>query len=212
MCSAPVSTWKYSAACFLSFSTRLHEIFCCEDVNTSAHKFEFDLTNMFTPTIPDKSGPQHDTGSFGTNATGTTDATKAALAAEKAMEDLQDSQDNQRSLPLQAAEIASEASRSVTQRTSDKNSITHSIQISTTTASIESEKSIIDLINVAADNHSDVHSLNTIDSTTTSLTEDPNNNQTSPQEGIPSRPGENTTTNHQDLSAAQRPVEEEHNE
>ena len=99
----------------------------------------------------------------------------------------------------------------MTKRTSDENSITHSIQISTTTASVESEKSIIDLINVAADIHSDVHSINTIDSTATSLTEDPNNNQTSPQEGIP-LPGENTTTNHQDLSAAQRPVEEEHNE
>ena len=182
-----------------------------EDANTSAHKFEFDLTNMFTPTIPDKSGPQHDTGSFGTNATGTTDATKAALAAEKAMEDLQDSQDNQRSLPIQAAEIASAASRSVTERTSDENSITQSIQISTTTASVESEKSIIDLSNVAGDSHSDPQSINTSDSTTTSLPEDPNNNQTSPHEGIP-LPGENTTTNHQDLSAAQRPVEEEHNE
>ena len=30
-CSAPVSTWEYSAARFLSFfSTRLHEIFSCE--------------------------------------------------------------------------------------------------------------------------------------------------------------------------------------
>ena len=182
-----------------------------EDANTSAHKYEFDLTNMFTPTIPNKSGPQHDTGSFGTNATGTTDATKAALAAEKAIEDLQDIQDNQRSLPLQAAEIASEASRSATKSTSDENSITQSIQISTTTASVESEKSIIDLSNVAADSHSDSQSINTIDSTATSLTEDPENNQTPLQEGIP-LPGDNTTTNHQDLDTEQRPVEDEHNE
>ena len=35
MCSAPVSTWKYSAARFLSFSTRLHEIFSCAYFKTT---------------------------------------------------------------------------------------------------------------------------------------------------------------------------------
>ena len=182
-----------------------------EDANTSAHKYEFDLTNMFTPTIPDKSGPQHETGSFGTNATGTTDATKAAIAAQKAIEDLKSLQDTQRALPIQAAEIASEASRSATKRPSDENSITQSIQISATTASVESEKSIIDLSNVAADSHSDSHSNDIIDSPATSLTEDPQNNQSPLQEGIP-LPGTNATTNHQDLNTAQGPVEGEHNE
>ena len=33
MCSAPVSTWKYGAARFLTFSTRLHKFFCCVPSN-----------------------------------------------------------------------------------------------------------------------------------------------------------------------------------
>ena len=181
-----------------------------EDAINSTHKYEFDLTNMFTPTIPDKSGPQHETGSFGTNATGTTDATKAALAAAKALEDLKDTQDTQRSTPLQAAEIASAASRSATKSTSDENSITHSIQISTTTASVESETSIINLTNVEDNSHSDSHSINTNDSTTNSLMENPPNDHLPPQEEIPLS-GTNTTTNQQDLNTEQRPVEDEHN-
>ena len=32
MCSAPVSTWKYSDLKTLSFSTRLHDFFSCEMV------------------------------------------------------------------------------------------------------------------------------------------------------------------------------------
>ena len=35
MCSAPVSTWKYSESHFLTFSTRLQEIFCCDYVYDS---------------------------------------------------------------------------------------------------------------------------------------------------------------------------------
>ena len=45
MCSAPVSTWKYSESHFLTFSTRLHDFFCCVKENDRLLQAELsDLT------------------------------------------------------------------------------------------------------------------------------------------------------------------------
>ena len=45
MCSAPVSTWKYSESYFLTFSTRLHDFFCCDNNARSNNDNDNDNNN-----------------------------------------------------------------------------------------------------------------------------------------------------------------------